>query len=401
MFGKLLRPSPKGNNTDKGAVEAMTSRDAEHAAFFQISAEICSHKDLPSILELIVRQSLNCLKAHRSTIFLIDGKSGVLKTHFTYAPDSLYEQVSLLEEKEVARKAAKQGKPLLLREPKDFSEFFKYEERERKVTSLLSIPLSSRSKSIGILSVVLVNGDRRFNDKDLQFLSIFSNHVSIATEMTYLVEEVRKAISSRKSLERYLDDILKQLQNISEMERQRIEEHIGRLLPRQTAVDTPTSEPPTGERPAAGEGGIALMKESGTPRKQDDGGEEMLRVEFEDSSLALAEDLTPGGTFIRTPNPLELGEQFPMKLHLVDTGEPIQVSCKVIWTNKYGKESKHLSRGMGIKFLNLDPEVQKKVEEYIKSHPPQGVGENKVGAPALKSKDMERGKPGGNGPRFS
>ena len=56
---------------------------------------------------------------------------------------------------------------------------------------------------------------------------------------------------------------------------------------------------------------------------------------------------------------------------------------------------------MGIKFLNLDPEVQKRVEEYIKSHPPQGVGENKVGAAALKSKDMERGKPGGNGPRFS
>jgi Tfp pilus assembly protein PilZ len=379
----------------------MTSRDAEHAAFLQISAEICGHKELPSILELIARQSLNCLKAHRSTIFLIEGKSGILKTHFTYAPDPLFEQVSLLEEKEVARKAAKQGKPLLLREPKDFSEFFKYEERERKVTSLLSIPLSSRSKSIGILSVVLINGDRRFNDKDLQFLSIFSNHVSIATEMTHLVEEVRKAVSSRKNLERYLDDILKQLQNISEMERQRIEEHIGRLLPKQTAVDMPTSEPPTGERPTAGEGGIALVKESGTPQKQNDGSEEMLRVEFEDSSWALAEDLTTGGAFIRTPNPLELGEQFLMKLHLDDTGEPTQVSCKVIWTNKYGKESKHLSRGMGIKFLNLDPEVQKRVENYVKSHPPKLAGDNKVGASGFKSKDMERGKSGGNGPRVS
>jgi Tfp pilus assembly protein PilZ len=149
------------------------------------------------------------------------------------------------------------------------------------------------------------------------------------------------------------------------------------------------------------EAGIALVKETGTPRKQGDSGEGMLRVEFDDSSLALAEDLTTGGAFIRTPNPLELGEQFPMKLHLDDTGEPIQVSCKVIWTNKYGKESKHLSRGMGIKFLNLDLEVQKRVEEYIKSHPPHGVGDNKVAAPALKSKEVERGKPGGNGPRFS
>jgi Tfp pilus assembly protein PilZ len=93
----------------------------------------------------------------------------------------------------------------------------------------------------------------------------------------------------------------------------------------------------------------------------------MLRVEFADAPLSLADDLTLGGVFIRTPNPLELGEQFALKLHMSDGGEPIEVACQVIWTNKYGQESKHLHRGMGVKFLNLADGVKKRVEEYIKT----------------------------------
>jgi Tfp pilus assembly protein PilZ len=64
---------------------------------------------------------------------------------------------------------------------------------------------------------------------------------------------------------------------------------------------------------------------------------------------------------------MELGEQFVLKLRLPDGGGPIEMACKVIWTNKYGKESQYLRRGMGVKFLNLTDEVQKRVEEFIKS----------------------------------
>jgi len=56
-----------------------------------------------------------------------------------------------------------------------------------------------------------------------------------------------------------------------------------------------------------------------------------------------------------------------LKLHMSDGGKPIEAACKVIWTNRYGKESTHLRRGMGVKFLNLSDDVQKRVEEYIKS----------------------------------
>jgi len=339
----------------------------EVGAIFQISSLIGAHKDLDKILEVVARESLQCLRADRSAVFLLDGKSGILKTQFAYAPDRQNEQVSLFEEREVVRKTVRQRRSLLLREPKDFSDFFKYEQREHKVTSLMSIPLFSQHKAIGALSLVLINGDRPFDDKDMQSLSIFGNQASIAIENAYLLEELRKGVSFRKSYERYLDDILNQLQNLSEEERRRIEEHIGRLLPGQTPEEKQLAEEPVKEKGTEVEEDIQWAAELAAFRGQDERAEEMIRVEFADSSLGFADDLTTAGVFIRTPNPMELGEQVLLKLHILDGAEPLEVACKVIWTNKYGKESQYLRRGMGVKFLNLEPEVQKRIEEYVQS----------------------------------
>ena len=81
----------------------------------------------------------------------------------------------------------------------------------------------------------------------------------------------------------------------------------------------------------------------------------------------MGNDLSGGGVYIRTPHPLDLGDTFPIKLYLADGGEPIEMNCKVYLTNKYGQESKDLRRGMGVKFLDLQPDVQRRVENYLKS----------------------------------
>jgi len=336
-------------------------------ALFQISSAIHAHQDLPKILELIVRESLDYLKAHRSTIFLIEGKSGILKKQCAYAIDPEDEQLSVLEEKEVARKALRQMSPLLLREPKDFSDFFRYEKRARKISSILCTPLLSRGKPIGVLSVILINEKNTFNEKNLKSLSLFGIQASIAIESAHLQEEVRKGVSLRKTYEEYLDDILSQLQNLSVEERRRIEEHIQRLMDAQKLGEKKSFEPPARKELERVDGDFGSGREWGSDRREEDRGEGLLRVEFADASWGLGDELSPGGMFIRTPNPMELGEQFGLKLQLPDGGEPVEAACKVIWTNRYGQESKHLRRGMGVKFLNLGDGVQKRIEKYIKS----------------------------------
>ncbi|MBI5967179.1 MAG: PilZ domain-containing protein [Deltaproteobacteria bacterium] len=139
---------------------------------------------------------------------------------------------------------------------------------------------------------------------------------------------------------------------------------------------------------------LTLMGELGGILGQDEKGDGMLRVEFADSSLGLADDLTDAGLFIRTPNPLELGEQFLLKLHMPDSGGPIEVACKVIWTNKYGKESRDLHRGMGVKFLNPQPEIQRRIEDSIRSRQLQNVGDIGAGRQDLDQKTGREKFPG-------
>ncbi len=162
-----------------------------------------------------------------------------------------------------------------------------------------------------------------------------------------------------------------------EEERRRIEEHILKLMPARPEEKLLAEE--RGEGKEEGETGTGETAPEVKNNRKDDRVDGILRVEFKDDSLGFADDLSSGGVFIRTNNPLELGEQFILKLHMSDQTEPIEVTCKVVWTNKYGKESKNLRRGMGVKFLNLTPEAQRRVEEYIQAqrHNPEMAEEGK------------------------
>jgi GAF domain-containing protein len=365
VWGKIIGQTSK----KEGGSEGKTVRDFDRmeSAFLQMSALVKANKDLNSILQLAARESLHCLLAHRSTIFAIDGNNGVMSSPFSFTANPQYEQVGLFEEKEVARKAIKQNKPLLLREPKDFFEFFKYGERDRKITSLISIPLPDREKPTRGLSVVLIDGSRRFQEKDLEFLAIFANQIHMAIENSYLQAEVRKAAGFRETYEKYLDVILSQLLSLQENERQRIDGHIIKLLPEEKPPETTSTHEEVPELEANDEDGglesiLFALEEDGSFRPNETG--EKVRIEFEQEELGLADANGFSSVFVRTPTPMDLGDLFLLKLHLNDGREPLMVQGKVIWTNRYGQDKKHLRRGMGVKFLKLQAEEQKRIGDY-------------------------------------
>ncbi len=205
-------------------------------AYFQITSAIIAQKDLPTILDFVVRESLTSLRAHRVSIFM-EEKSGILKPRFTDVFKPLYQKIGLSEEKEVAKKAIGQAKSFFLQEPRDFAEFFEYRERGLKVSSLLSIPLSSQRKPVGALSVVLINEKRRFSARDLKYLFFFGNLTSLAMENAHLMEELNKEISSRKIFEKCLDDILCRVQGLFGKESPHNEDPLENLPPMQIAAE--------------------------------------------------------------------------------------------------------------------------------------------------------------------
>ena len=368
VFGKLLGQSSGLGGAIKGLTGAMAHIERLETAFFQISSAFSSHKEANAILEVITRESLHCLRANRSTIFFMDPKSENLKAQFIHAVSPLYQQVGIVEERETAKKALKQKKPFFLEGPEDFSDFFKYEERENKITSLLSIPLFCKGRGIGVLSVVLINESYRFDEKSLRFLSTFANLASTALEMADLLEEAQKWNSCRITYEQYLDKILNQLQGLSEREQQRIDTHIVMIQAERKVDEKEFLASKTNQMVPWVRGAVIPKEESGIDRRKDERTEVPVHVEFDEEYWGFTKNLNAGGAFVLTPDPMDLGDEFLLELHVPDGGEPIAVGCKVVWANKYGMESENLRRGMGVKFLTLQEKDQIRIEEYIKAY---------------------------------
>lgn len=222
---------------------------------------------------------------------------------------------------------------------------------------------------MGSLNLSLINGKRTFSETDLQFLCIFANHASIALQNQFLLDEVRKAATLRKNYEQHLDDLMGQLQSLSGEERRRIDDHIGRFLSGIKA-ETPSVPKPLEKVSAGGKGIISLTGEASFEDSPENITEK-IQVEIEEPSGKAGSDLSRANIFIPSANPRDLGEQFNLRLYLSE-GQPLEVPCKVIFSNKYGQESQNLRRGMGIKFLDLPPEVQKQLEEHIQASKQQG-----------------------------
>jgi len=377
VFGRFLSQSAKMDGALKSLdqAEAVAHIERLESAFFQISSVFGVYKDLNTILEHVVRESLNCLRASRSTFFLYDPASEVLNAQFSHSPDAQYQKVGVVEEKALAKKALRQGKPLLLAGAESFSDFFKYEERENKITSLISIPLYDRGKAMGVLSALLINGRYVFDEKNLRLFSSFANIASAAIELTRLHEEVQAAKDSRITYDRCLDGILNQLQTLSDREQQRIQTHIAAMQAEQKVEDRELLEGEANESVPWVHGVILFQEGPGMERRKEERQEVMVRVEFEEEYWCFTGNLSSGGAFVLTTNPMDLKDQFSLKIHLPDGREPIEVGCKVVWTNKYGKQSKGLRRGMGVKFLKLQPHEQIRIEKFIKSYKPKALSQ--------------------------
>ena len=365
LFRGFFNKDSKDNGGAGGLSSSKILRDQEHIAILQVSSAVKSQKDISAVFEIICRESARSLKAGRATAFFLDGGKGSLKTQATHSPDPGEEKIALLEEKELSRRTLADKRPVLLKNSKDFVEFCKSDEKERKTASFMSIPFGFQGRIAGTLSLSTFNGKRVFSQRDLEFLAIFANNASIAMQNQYLLEEVRKAGTLRKNYEQHLDDLMGQLQGLSTEERKRIDDHIGKLLNGFRDAPRQVARPEAGAT-ERGNGVIRLAGEMVFEEAPDL--TEKVQVEIEAGALKGDGALSRAAIFIPTANPRELGEQLLLKIYLSD-GQYLEIPSKVIFSNKYGKESQNLRRGMEIKFLDLPPDLEKQVVDHLDSLP--------------------------------
>lgn len=105
------------------------------------------------------------------------------------------------------------------------------------------------------------------------------------------------------------------------------------------------------------------MAGSRDPRYQVD-----IPVDYETRDLFLGSRVTNisrGGLFIRTENPLPIQTEVDLSFHLPDENATIQARGRVVWNYDVPRNSFHVVSGMGIKFIDLSAEQRARLETSL------------------------------------
>src|SRR5579872_2670242 len=81
---------------------------------------------------------------------------------------------------------------------------------------------------------------------------------------------------------------------------------------------------------------------------------------FEDFLAEYSLDISPGGIFIRTTEPREIGAHIYLQFQLQDGSKLIEGLGRVVWVNPPGSTNR--IPGMGIEFVNFDADSMALIE---------------------------------------
>jgi hypothetical protein len=79
-------------------------------------------------------------------------------------------------------------------------------------------------------------------------------------------------------------------------------------------------------------------------------------------------NITVNGIFIRSKDQLRLNRVFALRINPPNR-QPLDVSGKIVWSDHYAVDSRNISYGMGICFVEISDRDRHFLEDLILSHP--------------------------------
>jgi len=80
---------------------------------------------------------------------------------------------------------------------------------------------------------------------------------------------------------------------------------------------------------------------------------------------AFSGDVSTTGLFIKTDEPLAVGQQFLLKLQLPDNLSPLTIGCKVVWNRAMTEDQVGRQLGMGVHFVDISSGDRQRLKEAI------------------------------------
>lgn len=110
---------------------------------------------------------------------------------------------------------------------------------------------------------------------------------------------------------------------------------------------------------------MEVKKQRADPRVDVD-----LEVQYrtaQEFTAAYAENISGGGIFIRTQRPLSLNREMQLRFTLPGLSRTFVVRGLVVWANPSPSRSS-FPPGMGIKFMELDPEAKTIIAQFVQEN---------------------------------
>jgi two-component system NtrC family sensor kinase len=157
-----------------------------------IGQAVTSVMDLEGVLSRVVEASVYLCRSDEGVLYLADEESGDLYLTATQTQgEKVAQGLHLRVVDRLAIHVLKTGKPLLLTHEALGSRL--YGQTGYLVHSLLSVPLKSRERAIGVLGVVNRARERDFDRDDRDRLRAIADYAAIAVENARLLNNTRNA----------------------------------------------------------------------------------------------------------------------------------------------------------------------------------------------------------------
>jgi uncharacterized protein (TIGR02266 family) len=87
----------------------------------------------------------------------------------------------------------------------------------------------------------------------------------------------------------------------------------------------------------------------------------------QDKIKAETMNISVGGAFVVCPKPLAVGEEFRVEVQPPE-GQAILLKAEVVWNNVNVPEDKIVTRGMGIRFVQVSAEERERLSDALPAH---------------------------------
>jgi len=176
----------------KGAEEELRASEEKFRALYQTALDITATRPLNELLSVIVARACKLLDAPVGGMYLTEPEKKQARVVVSYNTPRDYTGNILKYGEGVGGRVAETGAPLLI------DDYAKWEGKAAPYTdepfhALMAIPIIWRNETIGVLQTITQDATRRFDQADINLITLFANQAAVAIQNARLLESEKAA----------------------------------------------------------------------------------------------------------------------------------------------------------------------------------------------------------------